>query len=408
MSHIAIVNPILATPDIRPELVFEKVRPIPSSELRELHIVALGLALAELGNQVTIYVADVFLEAGNVAIDDRVTLRGMRPGFRRWFHPALYPFTPELLGSGDLREADVIQAGDFHQPATFFSVRAAAAAGIPLIVWQEALARMRFPGSLYNRGYEIVAGRFLRAGASAFVLRTTKAREYLLQLGVPPDRIGPWIPTGVDTTSFRPGAGRLRSADFSFPRDCRIVGMVTRLSPDKGVDLAIQAIALLRKKGFEVGLAIRGSGTDLPVLQALARRLGVDDRVRFVGRLSREQMVDFYNSADLLLSASRTDLLPFALLEGGACGRASVATRVGAVDDIVKDGRTGLLVRPNAPQELAEALSRLLRDEELRRTMGQEARRWISETFDMGRVAQHFLHVYQDVQDHCMPTGGCA
>src|SRR5207253_1006279 len=85
-------------------------------------------------------------------------------------------------------------------------------------------------------------------------------------------------------------------------------------------------------------LIVRGSGPQYSSLVRLAAALGVEDLVRFIGRVSRERMVDLYNAATLVLSTSQNDLMPFALLEASACARPCVVTDAGAITDIVAQG----------------------------------------------------------------------
>jgi glycosyltransferase involved in cell wall biosynthesis len=397
--NIAIVNPILRTPSILPSLFLGRTRRVPAAELSEINIIELARALTDLGNRVTIYVASAFLESEEIHVSNRLTVCAVPARLQLAFHPALLPFTPSLADSLRLREADVIQSGEFHQFMTFFASHLAAKAEIPFLVWQEIFHHWRFPGQWFQQSFEVTAGRSIRAVATQFVLRTTKARAFLLEIGVPPSAIGPWIPTGIDGDSFQPRPGTLHPEDFGFPKDCAIVLMVTRLSPDKGVDLAIRAAALLRKKGTKAGLLIRGSGPELAHLKTLAKELGVEDFVRFLGHLSRPEMANLYNSSDLFLLASRSDLFPFSLLEAGGCGLPSISTRVGSVEDFVRDGVNGLLVPPASVEAIAAGICRLLADDSLREAMGKQARRRFVEAFDMRVVAARLAEVYQDVRD---------
>jgi glycosyltransferase involved in cell wall biosynthesis len=171
------------------------------------------------------------------------------------------------------------------------------------------------------------------------------------------------------------------------------------------VDLAIQAIALLRKNGKKVGLLVRGSGPELSYLRTLAKELGVHDFVRFLDRQSRSEMVNLYNSSDIFLLASRArtlvsteDVFPFCLLEAGACGLPSVTTRVGSVEDFVQDGLNGLLVPPNSVEAIATGIGRLLADDSLREAMGKKARQRFGEAFDIRVVAARLAKVYRDLR----------
>ena len=392
---VAIVNLIVVSPNIRPRLLFESPSVVPVTALEEVNIIQFGRALSNLGHCVTIYVADAFLDEAEVELGHRLTVRSVRTRLHIPFHPAVLPLAPTLTEPGLLDHVDVVQSGEYHHPSTLLVAQSARRAGIPSIVWQETFQRMRQPGAYYQRLYEASFGRRVERLTNRFVPRTVKARQFLRDLGVPDDRIGPWIPTGVDTDFFRPGDGTSGAKPEAWPTDCHVLGIVGRLGADKGIDIAIQALRILRRRGLSVGLLIRGSGPEQAALERLARDLDVADRIRFVPQLPREELRRFYNSLDLVLLTSRIDLLPFALLEAASCARASVVTAVGAVEDIVKDGVTGRVVPPGSPERLADAVAPLLQDPERRRSMGLAARRWMESTFAFPRVAMAMSDVYE-------------
>jgi glycosyltransferase involved in cell wall biosynthesis len=394
--NIGIINPVLSTPYVLPPFIVGQARSIPASELPDVNIVELGRALGNLGHHVTIYAADAFLESDQVAVNDRVTICGV-PAHLRWiFNPALVAFTPGLAYSPRLREADIIQSGEFHQLTTYFASRLAADAGIPLVVWQETFHHMRLPGQWYEQCYEFTAGRSVRATARRFILRTRKAQAYLEALGIPRSFIGPWVPTGIDGMSFQPRSGTLHPEDFGMPNDCALATIVARLDPDKGVDVAIRAISLLTRKGMKVGLLVRGSGPELNRLRTLAKQEGVKDRVRFLSRKSRAEMAELYNSSDIVVLASRKDLFPFSLLEAAACGRPIVATRVGCVDDLVEDGVNGILTTPDSVEAFAAGIHRILSDDDFREAAGKATRQRFEEDFDIRVTAGRLAKVYQE------------
>ena len=395
---IALINPVLRTPYVLPPFVVGRAHSIPASELPDVNIVELGQALGDLGHHVTIFAADAFLESSEVEVSSHVTVCAVPTHLRRVFNPALIAFTPALEDSPRLREADVIQSGDFHQLSTFFASRLAPAAGIPFLVWQEGYHRMRVPGQWYERFYESTAGRSVRTATRSFILRTKRARAYLESLGIPASQIGPWIPTGIDGRSFHPGPGTLRPEDVGLPKGCSIATTVARLDPDKGVDLAIRACGLLAHQGVEVGLLVRGSGPEQERLEALARQLGIDERVRFLGRMSRTQMAELYTSSDVVVLASRRDLFPFALLEAAACGRPVVSTRVGCIDELVEDGVNGVLTAPDTAEALATGIRRLLSDDGLQERMGRALAERFAEDFDLRVTATRLAAIYQEAQ----------
>lgn len=398
--RVAIANLILATPNIRPQLILEEVEPISATSLREVNIVELGKALADRGHDVVVYAAEGFLRHGDEHIGDRLVVRAVPTVLSRVFHPALFPLGPELPRLIKRDHPDVIQADEFHQPATYLASRAAKEAGIPLVVWQEIFHRMRAPGSFYEHAYESSVGREVCRTASRFVPRTTRARGFLQRIGIPRSRIGPWVPTGIDTELFRPRESPLTPEGFGFGKDTTVILVVARLNPDKRVDLAIQAVALLRKKGRDVGLVIRGSGPLEAELRQLARRLGIEDRVHFLGRMTRNELVDIYNASDIFLLTSRRDieLLPFAIIQAAACGLAIVSVQAGSVGDVVHHGVNGAIVRDETPEGVAAGLQVFLDDEEARRTMGHRSRLRAEELFDLRVVAQKLEGVYREAR----------
>lgn len=398
--HIVLVNPIAATPALTLKgLMRPRIASVGEDRtaLKETNIVELGTALSGLGHETTVLVGDLYLDGSPWEFDQGLRVLPVPTILRRPFHPALFPMTPGLIRHPVLREADVVQTGEFHQPSTFFASIATWEAEVPLVLWQETFGPMQLPGSLYQRAFETAAGRYVRGRVSRYIPRTTKARTYLRLLGIPPDAITPWIPTGVEVETFAPGQSEHSAEDFGWPKDARVLLLVARLHSIKGVDLALRALAEMRAEAPEVRLLIAGSGPDLPELRRLQRELHLGGEVRFLGQRPRQELISLYRLADLVLSTSRRDLLPFSLMEASACGRPCVATDVGAIRDIVADGETGVVVRPEDPRALVAAILSLLGDEERCTRFGAEARRRMETYFSFSRVAKNLLEVYRGV-----------
>jgi glycosyltransferase involved in cell wall biosynthesis len=135
-----------------------------------------------------------------------------------------------------------------------------------------------------------------------------------------------------------------------------------------------------------------GDGPDLALLEALVDELKIRDHVSLVGR--RDDMPGVYASLDIMVSSSRQEGLPMAILEGMASGLPLVATSVGAVPSVVLNDRTGILVPPEDTDSLAAGITKLLHDAELRRCLGAGARRLIEEEFSAERMMAEYLRVY--------------
>jgi len=172
------------------------------------------------------------------------------------------------------------------------------------------------------------------------------------------------VPLSVDLDRFGPGPAspELRARLTSAP-DAPLVGIVGRIDPEKGVDVLVRAMALLRGPAADAHLAVVGSGALAPAgypegVQAEAERL-LGDRVRFVGRTT--DVPGTLRALDVLVNASVAEPFGLSVLEAQASGVAVIGTRAGGIPDFVHDDDNGLLVE-RRPESLAAALDRLLTD----------------------------------------------
>jgi glycosyltransferase involved in cell wall biosynthesis len=174
----------------------------------------------------------------------------------------------------------------------------------------------------------------------------------LADLGIDRSRVTV-LRNGVDATLFRP------TVPFRNPEHARqspLAVSVGNLVPLKGHDLAISALTEIR----ELGLWIVGGGPERRRLEALAKRLGVDSRVSFLGVLPHEKMPEVYSAADVLLLASEREGWPNVLLEAMACGARVITTNVSDVPDVVTGPAAGIWIRDRTVSGLVQALREVL------------------------------------------------
>lgn len=169
--------------------------------------------------------------------------------------------------------------------------------------------------------------------------------------------------------------------------------VVARLHRVKGVDVAIRAIAHLVRSSREVPrLVIVGDGPERRELERLCRELGVEHLVEFLGhRSDPERLV---KSASVVLAPSRYEPFGMPAAEAGAAGRPVIASAIGGLKEIVVNGVTGLLSRPDDPEDLASKIERLMGDEEARRRMGEAARARVIRNFTPEAVALKLMSLY--------------
>lgn len=210
------------------------------------------------------------------------------------------------------------------------------------------------------------------------------------------------IPNGVDLEALSRPASRPAHLDASIKPGGYAL-FVGRLKPRKGVDVLLEALAHLPANG-EVQLVIAGDGEDRPRLEALARQLGVAGRVRFVGqRTGAEKTYLLQNALFSVVPSRVSEAFGLVVVESYAAGLPVVASRLAGLADLVEPKRTGYLVAPEAPGELAAAMQRLYSQPARRWAMGTRARQ-IAQGLDWRAVALRHLELYEELlTDRAMP-----
>jgi len=205
------------------------------------------------------------------------------------------------------------------------------------------------------------------------------------------------VPNGVEVEEFshRPPAETLRRLrrELGIPARAQVVISVGRLSPVKGHRVLVEALAL--PAGQAPHLLLVGEGPERPALGALARRLGVCDRVHFAGRRERGEVAALLHLAQVFVLPSYYEGFGLALLEAQAAGLAVVATDVGGVREVLAGGRTGLLVPLGDPEALAEAVGRVLTDRALAGRLAREGRQRVVQEFPVERMVERYRAVYR-------------
>jgi len=174
-----------------------------------------------------------------------------------------------------------------------------------------------------------------------------------------------------------------------------IVGTAGRLSPEKGFDILITAAKkmLTEPQSLDcVGVVIFGDGILQEALQKQIDELGISQSVVLAG--FTDQLDQYMHHFDLFVQSSHTEGMPSVLLEAMSARTAVVATQVGGTGELVVEGSTGLMVPPNDLEALAEAMKKVLNDDELRRTMGEKGRQRVEQSFDIDAQAETYWELF--------------
>jgi len=268
--------------------------------------------------------------------------------------------------------------------------------GVRYIVYQE-----RNPGVLQAKFWKKQLIR-LRTRAAAFPMTRAIAisdfiRRQLVEVGIP-DRKLSLVYHGVDTRRYLPepsARGRL-AAEFAIRPDETILATLTYMNrPHKNVDVILEACNQLTRRGLAVRLFVIGEGKMRAGLQALGQKLGIEDRVHWLGHIP--DPVPVLQACTIFLMVSEGEGFGLALAEAMACGTAGVAARSGALPELVEDGTSGLLVPPRDASALADAIEKLARDEGLRREMALRGLERVRQHFTAQGSIENVLRVYESM-----------
>jgi glycosyltransferase involved in cell wall biosynthesis len=194
-----------------------------------------------------------------------------------------------------------------------------------------------------------------------------------------------------------------RPAEVGLPLRLLHVG---RLSPEKAQPVLLRALARLKEEGVEFVCRIAGDGPERPRLEGLIQELRLAGRVELLGALPQERVTPLYDWCQALLMSSLSEGTPMTIVEAMAKARAVVATDITGVPEMVQDGITALLVKPNSAPDLAAKLGRLAAEPDLARRLGQAGRARAEELFDLTANSRRFLAVLaQEVPALGLPRG---
>lgn len=201
------------------------------------------------------------------------------------------------------------------------------------------------------------------------------------------------IRNGIDGSQFDdPVDVERKREELEIESDAPVVGAVTRLTEEKGVEYLLRAVPALRERLENVVVVIAGYGPLEGALRRMAAELGVGEAVRFLG--PRRDVPELLQLFDVFALPSLREGLPMGILEALAAGCPVVATAVGGVPAALEAGRLGLLVEPARPEELTEALTRVLSDGALRDRLSWEGRRAFRERFSARAMTRAYEELY--------------
>ncbi len=252
--------------------------------------------------------------------------------------------------------------------------------------------KLRLSNMLVRLNLQLADGIICGNKKAAKIIEELRSKKRELKILISPI-------AGVDTEKFRPGIVSNWRQNLNIKLDEKLVLFYGALDKRKGLIILIEAIKMLilNFKFSILKLVIVGTGPEQNNLKLQIENLKLQNKVVFLDWMPNDQLPDLLNVSDVFVypsvpSGGWEEQFGYAMAEASACGIPVVATRTGSIDEVVADGKSGILVEPNNSGELAEALARLLPDDNLKKQMGEYGRKYVVENFSHKVIADKILN----------------
>ena len=250
---------------------------------------------------------------------------------------------------------------------------------------------------LRTAGFRLLE-RWLATKSTALVAVSPQVRDDLVSLGVAPRERFVVVRVGIEleqrVAAERDGRGESRRV-LGIGPDRFAVGWIGRMTGVKRTDDVLRAFRRLRDRGVDACLCMIGDGPDRPAVERRAHELGLMRDTFFLGY--QEEVAPFYAAFDAMILPSINEGTPVSAIEAVAAGRPVVATRVGGVPDVIREGEDGFLVEPGDVDALAERLARLAADPELRERLGTAGRARVIPRYSVERLVDDIDLLYRSL-----------
>jgi len=294
-----------------------------------------------------------------------------------------YPFKlASLIKKQNIR---IIHA--HNATAWFYATWASILSGVPIVYTEHDRS---FPTPLRLKYFHYFFGKHAAAviAVSKAVKENLEKYEHIKNVKV--------IYNGIDPDLFKPASIEekvLKKRELGLNENDFVLGNVGRMDYLKNQRILIEVLSELKKIFPQIKLILVGGGEEEQNLKYLAIKRGIENDVIFLGQ--RSDVNQILKAFDIFVFPSLTEGLPLVVIEAMATGLPVVASYVGGIPELVVHGETGFLVSPTSKEEIKEAIIKLLNNPELRKEMGQIARKRFEAHFSLPQMVQKYMEVYE-------------
>ena len=289
------------------------------------------------------------------------------------------------------RTIDLVFLGHLTSLQGFGALLLNRLAGKPLVILCHGNDAMYY---LSHSMKDRIIARWLLTRGNLILTNSNATRAQLVTDGVSSSRIRVFSP-GVDTRLFRPGPPSPSIMEKYGLQGKKVILTVGRLVKNKNHASVIRALASIHGDTNDVVYLIPSDGEEKPNLESLARELGIEKRVIFIGHISPNELLLLYRSSYIFALPSIAEGFGIAVLEAMACGLPVVVSNYGGPLDYVENGRTGFMVNPTDVGSIAKALHQLLTDKEQAWAMGLAGRAAAEGRFDWSKRGEELNHILE-------------
>jgi sugar transferase (PEP-CTERM/EpsH1 system associated) len=281
--------------------------------------------------------------------------------------------------------------------ALFYAGPAARRAGVPVVLHTEHINNLRKArGGRLSRMKMAWLWWLAARYADRYCCVSEDIVDDMVRRRIVPRKKLRFVANGIDTALFQNGDGAAAIREqLGIPAEAPVVGTVGRLNEVKSQDLLIRAFARVRTRFPAAHLVLVGDGPMRATLESLAADLGVAGAVHFAGYQDRPER--YLHVMDLFALTSRMEGMPLAILEAWAAGRPVIASAVGGVPDLVRDGVSGVLFPSGDETALVGALESLIAAPDRARSLADAGRKEVETRYDLGRMAREYEQHYQEL-----------
>jgi glycosyltransferase involved in cell wall biosynthesis len=306
--------------------------------------------------------------------------------FARWFLPA---FATSI--ANQVKSAQIVQGTGFL--TNLVARRVGSRTGATVINTAHVMpGAARLDGaSVLSSMVRVLLDKTSRHKVDRYVAVSEAVAQALVADGVDSSQIVV-VPNGIDVARLT------EAAQGPLPVELQAgmrVGFVGRLRPVKGCEVFLQAAKLISAQRADVNFVIAGSGTLGADLRVHSASMGLSGRVRFLGFV--DPVAPVQKALDIVVIPSLSEAFGLSAIEALALQVPVVASRVGGLPEVIVDGETGLLVTPDDPQAIVDAVYRLLDDPELGRRMAAAGAQLVEECYTLERMVDGYLGVYRGI-----------